>query len=184
MPLGLFDRCLPGALGSQDHRPLLPVCAHLFLHRVLNRRRRINAAQFHPGHPQTPSVGGLVENSAQLGIDFVAAGQGLFQGHPADDIAQRSRGQLFHSDDVVVDLVDRRLGAGDLEVDHRVDIDREVVLGDHRLRREGDHPLTQIHPGSDPIDERDQQGELAGHRLAVAAESLDHRRLSLRDQRD
>ena len=108
----------------------------------------------------------------------------MFQRHTADHVAQRGRGELLHADDVVADLVDRSLGTGDLEVDHGVDIDREIVLGDHRLGREGDHPFAQIHPGPDPVDERDQQGELSGHRLAVAAETLDDGRLCLRDEGD
>lgn len=110
--LGAFggqDLGLPGALGGEDHRPLLAVGAHLLLHRVLNRRRRIDAVQFDAGHPQVPAAGGLVEDPAQLGVDLVAAGQSLFQRHPADHVAQGGGGELLDADDVVADLVDRGL---------------------------------------------------------------------------
>ena len=53
-------------------------------------------------------------------------------------------GQLLDGLDVVGDLVRRRDRVGDLEVDDRVDGDDQVVLGDHRLRRERDHLLAQV----------------------------------------
>src|SRR6202035_4378442 len=37
--------------------------------------------------------------------------------------------------------------------------------------------------GADPVDERDQQGQLSADRAAVAAQPFDHRRFGLRDQR-
>ena len=181
---GLRDRCLPVAFGGQDHRPLLPVGLHLLFHRGLNRRRRVDAAQLHPGHPQAPAAGRLVEHTAQLGVDLVAGGQGLLQRHAAHHVAQGGGGELLDSDDVVADLVHGRLRNGDLEVDDGVDVEGQVVLGDDRLRRERHHPLAQVDPRADAVDEWHQQRELATDRATVTTQPFDHGRLGLRDQRN
>jgi len=136
LALGLLDRRLAAALGGQDHGPLLAVGPHLLFHRVLDRRRRVDAAQLDAGDAKTPASGGFVEHAAQLPVDLVAGRQRLLQRHAADDVAQRGGGQLLDTDDVVADLIHRRLRVGDLEVHDGVDVDRQVVLGDHRLRRE------------------------------------------------
>ena len=132
---------------------------------------------------QAPLAGGLVEHAAQLGVDLVTRGQRLLERHTADDVAQRGGGQLLDADDVVADRVHRGLRVGDLEVDDGVDVQRQVVLGDHRLRRERHDPLAQVDPGADAVDERHQQRQLTADGPAVPAESLDHRGLGLRDQR-
>ena len=122
-------------------------------------------------------------DAAQLPVDLVTRGQRLFQRHAADHVAQRGGGQLLDPDDVVADLVDGRLRVGDLEVDDGVDVERQVVFGDHRLRRERHNPLAQVDPGADPVDEWHQQGQLPADRAAVATQPFDHRRFRLRDQR-
>src|SRR5699024_179731 len=154
------------------------------LHRVLDRGRRIDRPQLDAGHAQAPAAGLGVEHPAQLLVDHVAAGQRLLERETADHVTERRGGELLHGDDVVVDLVHGRLGVGDLEVDHRVDAQREVVLGDHRLRREGDHPLAQVHLRADAVDERDDQGELPARAALVAAEPLDDGSLGLGDELD
>jgi hypothetical protein len=52
-------------------------------------------------------------------------------------------------------------------------VDRDVVLGDRRLRREGDHLLAQVDERLEPVDEGhdDRQPGLGGP--AVAPEALD-----------
>ena len=68
-------------------------------------QRRIDRLELHPGDPDAPAAGGLVQHAAQLAVDLVAAGQGLLQVQAADDVTQRRGGQLFHRLDVVGDLV-------------------------------------------------------------------------------
>ena len=72
-------------------------------------------------------------------------------------------------------------GVGDREVDDGVDADHEVVLGDHRLRREGDDLLAQVDQRLDAVDERDDEREPGVQRALVAAEALDDARARLRD---
>jgi hypothetical protein len=76
---------------------------------------------------------------------------------PPTTFAQRRDRDLLDTDDVVRDLVDRGLGVEHLVVDDRVDVHRQVVLGDHRLRRERDHLLAQVDPVADAVDERHEE---------------------------
>ena len=52
-------------------------------------------------------------------------------------------------------------------------VDDEVVLGDHRLRRERDDLLAQVDERPHAVDERDHDREAGVERAAVAAEPLD-----------
>src|SRR5882757_4511241 len=82
--LGGQDRGLLEALRGQDRGPLLPVRAHLLLHRVLDRGRRVHRLQLDPVHPQAPTSGRLIEHPAQGCVDLVARGQGLLESEAAD----------------------------------------------------------------------------------------------------
>ena len=73
--LGAKDLALLLALGSQDGRLLdtlsgedgrAPVTlgAHLLLHRVLHRVRRVDGLELDAVDPDAPLAGGLVENTA------------------------------------------------------------------------------------------------------------------------
>jgi hypothetical protein len=86
---------------------------------------------------------------------------------------QRGHRELLDRGHVVGDLVGRRLGVGDLEVDHRVDAHDQVVLGDDRLRREAHHLLAQVDQRPEPVDERGQQVQPGVQGPVVAAEPLD-----------
>ena len=54
--------------------------------------------------------------------------------------------------DVVGDFVGCCLGVGDLEVDHGVDTDDQVILGDDGLGGEGYDLFTQVNEGQDAVD--------------------------------
>src|SRR6266550_6183242 len=61
LALGLKDLGLPRALRLQDRGPLLPVGAHLLLHRVLDRRRRVDRLQLDAVDADAPLAGRVVE---------------------------------------------------------------------------------------------------------------------------
>jgi hypothetical protein len=126
----------------------------------------------------------LVQHAAQLVVDLVPRGQRLLERHPADHVAQRRDRELLDALDVVGDLVGRRLRVGDLEVEDRVDVDDQVVLGDHRLRLERDDLLAQVDQRPQAVDERDHDREARGQRAVVAAEPLDHPGAGLGDDPD
>ena len=109
--------------------------------------------------------------AAQAGVDLLAAGQRLLEVHAADDVAQRGHGELLDGLDVVGDLVRRGDRVGDLEVDDRVDRDDQVVLGDHRLRREGHHLLAQVDHVADLVDERHHDVQAGGQRAPCTCRS-------------
>ena len=69
------------------------------------------------------------------------------------------------------DLVGGRPRVGDREVDDGVDADHEVVLGDHRLRRERDDLLAQVDQRLDAVDERDDQRQPRVQRAASSGPS-------------
>src|SRR5690606_1777269 len=132
------DLRLPDTFGVEDGRTLVAVGAHLLLHGVLDRRRRVDGLQLDSVRPDAPLAGGVVEHAAQRVVDLLAAGQGPLEVHTTDDVTQRGDGQLLDALDVVGDLVGRGLGVVHLVVDDRVDGHDQVVLGDDRLRGEGD----------------------------------------------
>ena len=181
LALGVEDRGLLDALGGEDDGAAVPLGAHLLLHRVLDRGRRVDRLDLDPVDPHAPAPGGVVEHAAQLGVDPVAAGEGLLEVERADDITQRGHSELLDALDEVGNLVDRRLGVGHLEIEHGVDADDEVVRGDDRLGREGHHLLSQVDIGPDLVDEGDEQVQARSEGPRVRPQPLDDDRRLLGD---
>ena len=173
LTLGGEDLGLLDALGVEDGGALLAFGAHLLLHRVDDGFRRVDGLDLHAGHPDSPLAGGIVEDAAEHVVDLVPGGEGGLQVHGADHASQHGSGELLDGLDVVDDLVVGRARVGDLEEQHRVDEDDQVVLGDHRRALEGDHLLTQVDERLDPVHERDDEVHSRLQRLAVASEALD-----------
>jgi hypothetical protein len=133
----------------------------------------VDGLQLDTVDPDPPLAGGLVEDPAQLGVELLAGGEGALQVQPADHVTQRGDGRLLDGLDEVRDLVGGRLGVGDLEVQHRVDVDDEVVFGDDRLRGKRHHLLSQVDTGPYPVDERHDRVQARIQRPAVGAQPLD-----------
>ena len=168
------------ALGGEDRRALAAVGPHRLLHRVADRRRRLDAADLHAVDLDAPLAGRLVEDRRQLAVDVVAPGQRLLEREPADDVAQRRDDELLDRGDVVLDLVRRRGDVGRGVVDDGVDADDEVVAGDDRLRREADDLLADVDLDADLVQHRHEQVDARVERAAVAAEPLDDEHAGLR----
>ena len=131
--LGGENPGLPLALGVEDGGALVTLSTHLLLHGLLDAVGRINGLDLHPVHANTPLAGRLVEHGAELGVDRLTGRERLLQIHGADQVTQRRDGELVDGLQVVGNLVCRGAGLGDLVVEDCVDVDDEVVLGDHRL---------------------------------------------------
>ncbi len=184
LPLGLEDLGLLRALGLQDRRTTAPFGAQLLFHRVLDRHGRLDGLELDAADADAPLAGRLVEHDAELAVDVVSAGQRLFEVEATDDVAERGGRELLDRTEVVRDLVRRRTGVGDLEVDDRVDRDDEVVLGDHRLRREGHDLLAHVEQRPEPVDERHQEVQPRVEGLVVLPEAFDDARGRLRHDPD
>ena len=112
------------------------------------------------------------------------AGQGLVQLHLADDVPQGGGGQVLNGVHGLLHAVGVQLGVRDLEVDHRVDLHGDVVLGDDRLGREVRHLLLQGHLLGDPLDERQLHVEANAPHRVEGAQPLHHIGLGLLDDVD
>ena len=178
------DRRLPDTLGGQHRGALVTVGAHLLLHRVLDRRRRVDALDLDAVDLHAPLAGRLVEDRGELGVDLFTTRQRTLEVHATDDVPQRGHRELLDGLDVVGDLVRRAHRVGHLEVDDGVDRDHQVVLGDHRLRRERDDLLAEVQRVTDLVDERHEDRQAGMQRTRVPPEPLHDARASLRDDAD
>ena len=88
---------------------------------------------------------------------------------------------MFDGSTVVLCLVGGPDWIDDLEVDHRVDRDDEVVLGDDALGRERHHLLAHVEGVSDLVEERNHQMRSRIEYLAELAEPFDYGHLLLTD---
>ena len=70
--------------------------------------------------------------------------------------AQRGLGEHVRRRKVILDLNDRPLGVDDIEIQHRVNLHRDIVVGDHVLGRYFDNLDAQIDPHHF-LEERYQQ---------------------------
>src|SRR3982750_4755343 len=73
----ICDCLMPSALRmaarrSRSGRTCCPLGPPLLLHRVADRRRRLDRLDLDPGHLDAPAAGGLVEYPGQVPVDLVA----------------------------------------------------------------------------------------------------------------
>jgi hypothetical protein len=124
------------ALRRDDLGPALPLRLGLAGHRALHLVGQIHVLHFDRRDIDAPWVGALVDDLLEDGVDLLPVGQQLVQLDLAQHRAQGGLGQLTGGVEVVLDL-DHRLGRiTHPHVEHRVHLDRDVVAGDHVLRRD------------------------------------------------
>ena len=182
--LGGQNPRLPLTFGMQNGRALVPLGPHLLLHRLLDAPWWINGLDLHPVDADAPLAGGLVQNGAKLGIDRFTGGESLLQVHAADQVAQRGDGELIDGLQVVGHLIGRGPRFGDLVVEDGVDVDDEVVLGDHRLRGGREHLLADVELVAHPVGDGDDEVQTGLECGAVTAESLNVEAVGLRHNLD
>ncbi len=95
----------------------------------------IDALDLDVGDLDAPAFGLLVEHVLDVGIELVALGQHLVEVVLAQHPAQRGLRELAGRRQVIADLDDRALGIDDAEIEDGADLDRDVVAGNHVLRR-------------------------------------------------
>ena len=87
-------------------------------------------------------------------------------------ITQGGDGELVDGLQVVGDFVGGGPRVGDLVVEDGVDVDHEVVLGDHRLRAGRQHLFPQVELGAYAVHDGDDEVEARLQGPQVAAEAL------------
>ena len=108
-----------------------------------------------------------------VGAELLAFGEHLVEIVLSEHRAQRGLREHVGRRHEILDLDDRALGIDDVEIEHRVDLHRDVVARDHVLARNFDHLDAQIHPDHF-LDERNQQHEAGALDALKAAEREDH----------
>ena len=121
------------ARGVDDLGPLLALGLRLLGHSALHRLGQLDVLDLDGRDLHPPWLGVLVDDDLEPLVDGLALGQQLVQGGLAEDRAQRRLGDLGSGVDIVQDLGHGTLRVDDAEVDHRDDLDRDVVAGDDLL---------------------------------------------------
>ena len=132
------------SFARQDDGTLVALCLHLLLHSREHALRRHDVLQLYTVHLDTPLVGGIVEHGTQLRVDGVARGQRLVEFHLTNDVTQCRLRQLLDSIRQVVDFVYRLERVDDLEIQQRIDLHLDVILGNHVLTVEVIHLFAQV----------------------------------------
>ncbi|MOA27403.1 hypothetical protein D3C78_1482800 [compost metagenome] len=130
------------------------------------------------GDLDAPGVGLGVEHLLDVQVQAFAFGQQFVQFVFTQHRPQRGLRQLAGGGQEILDLDDRLLRIEHAEIQHRVDLDRHVVAGDHVLRRHVQHHGAQIDPDH-LLDHRNQQDQAGTLDLPEAPELEHHPALVL-----
>ncbi|MNQ51334.1 hypothetical protein D3C85_653110 [compost metagenome] len=125
-------------------------------------------------HLDTPGVGLCIQYLLNVDVQPFALGQQFVQLMFTQHGAQRGLRQLAGGHEKALDLDDRLLRVEHAEVQHRVDLHRDVVTGDHVLRRHIQHHGAQIDPHH-LLHHRNQQDQPRALDLPEAPELEHHR---------
>ena len=96
------------------------------------------------GNFDTPGVGLRVEDDLNIAIELVALRQHLVEFVLAKHRPQRCLRELAGRDHEIFHLDDRLVGIDHAEIDHRVDLHRDVVARNHVLTRDVEHDRAQV----------------------------------------
>ena len=118
-----------------DFGPSLTLGLGLAGHGALHLLRQVNMLDLDVGDLDPPGIGLAIEDFLQLQVDAVAVREQFVEFALAQHAAQRGLGQLAGGIEVVFDLDQSFFRLHHTKVKDRVDLHRDVVLGDHILRR-------------------------------------------------
>src|SRR5947208_3074863 len=111
-------------------------------------------------HLDAPGLGVLVDDRLQVGVDLLPLREQLVQLGLTAHAAQRGLRVLRGGEEIVLHLDDGAVRVDHAEVEARVHLERDVVLGDDVLGRDvhGDRPEIDAHRLLDPGDDIDDPG--------------------------
>ena len=130
------------------------------------------------GHLDPPVIGTLVENRLNIGVELVALGKHVVELVLAEYRSQRRLRELAGRLENVGDPDDGLLGIDDAEVDHGVDLHRNVVARDHVLGRHVEDDDAQVDLDH-LLDSREQDDEARALDALETTEEEDHAALVL-----
>src|SRR5262249_34384111 len=101
---------------------------------------------------------GFVQHMAQIGVDRIAGDESFVKGAVADQIAEVGLRQRGAGIAEILHFELRFHRVDDFVVDHSVDFDGDIVLGDQLLRRHADDLLAHVH-SDDAVSDRHDDGQ-------------------------
>src|SRR5258705_266557 len=157
----------------RDHlRAPLALRLGLAGHRALHLGRQVDGLDLDRRDLDAPGLGVQVENLLELLVDLLALREQVVEIQLAERAAQRGLRELGGGVEEVLHLDDGLLRVDHAEVDHRGDLEADVVAGDHVLGRDVPRHRAQVHLHH-PVDARDDPVEARALHLGEAAEPED-----------
>ena len=175
--MGQALRRLKLPFGVDDFRTPVPFGLGLLRDGPLHLLREVDVLDLNGRDLDPPGLRLCIDNALKLGIDLVALGEQVIEQALTEHAPKGGLCNHGGRVEVILDGHDRLLRLIDTEVNHRIDLDGDVVLGDdilgwhvHRDRSEA-HPLEVVDEGNDDDDARTVPTEDAPRE---ASESKDH----------
>lgn len=194
---------------TQQLTKQLSLCTHrLHVHRLLDSRAREDILEFVPQAPDSPRRRCMVDRLDDRRVEILATGEGLIESQLTELATHRGLSQLDHTGDDETEshtvsatreaacrtqpsICDRRVInirhsiAGldrvfDLDVEHAIDVDRDVVERDRHLVEHRYGLLLEVLHVRDAIDHRKEEVQASVERLREPTETLDDVRRLLR----
>ena len=134
------------AVGGDDLGAPLALGLGLAGDRALHVGRQLDVLDLDRADLDAPGLGLLVDDLLELGVDPLALRQQGVELGLAEHRAQRRLGDLRGGEEEVLDLGHRLFGIDHPEVGDGVHPHRDVVLGDHLLRRHVERDGAQVDP--------------------------------------
>mmetsp|Transcript_9142 Transcript_9142/g.18573 ORF Transcript_9142/g.18573 Transcript_9142/m.18573 type:complete len:208 (+) Transcript_9142:327-950(+) len=132
LALGSVDLRLAVPLGLEDDRALLALGLSLGLHRLHNALRRVDVLHFVPCAHYAPLLTGLSKYGDDMTVQLLSILEGLIERHLSDAAAHCRLREDEHRHHRVLDCVVRLVSVNYAKVDHSVDGEVHIVLGDRR----------------------------------------------------
>ena len=125
-------------------------------------------------------MGGLIHRMQHLGIDLVALGQRLIQIQRTNRGADIGHHQIEDGHFQLRHFI-RSLGRiQHLEIDHAIDFDHRVVLGNHVLTGHVHHLLHHVDLAPHAVHDRHQKMQTRRHRVGIPTKALHRPFVALR----
>src|SRR5271166_1010358 len=177
--LGRVDQCLRSlelGLRMDDLGAPVAFCLRLLGDGANHVFRELDGSDLDVADLDTPGFRLSVQYALDVGAELLSFGKHLVQLMLSQHSAQGGLSEHVCGGKVVLDLNDGSFGIDHVEVEHRVNLHRDVVVRDHVLGRYLDDLDAQVDPHHF-LDEGDQQHKARSFDPLKAPQGKDHRSL-------